>query len=51
MQLADGTPIIAQDGGRSQVSPGDVVNVSFDTSELHLFDAGGKSYHADRQDA
>ncbi len=51
MQLADGTPIIAQDGGRSQVSPGDVVNVSFDTSELHLFDADGKSYHADRQDA
>lgn len=51
MQLADGTPIIAQDGGRSQVSPGDVVNVSFDTSELHLFDTGGKSYHGDRQDA
>lgn len=45
--LADGTSITAQDGGRSQVAPGDEVHLAFDTSQLHLFDSSGKGHHAD----
>ena len=45
-QLLDGTAITAQDSGRSQVAPGDEVHLSFDISQLHLFDSDGKGYHA-----
>lgn len=40
-KLADGTQIIAQDDGKSKVKAGDSVGLSFDTSELHLFDGQG----------
>ena len=43
--LSDGTSITAQDSGRSQVKPGDAVNLTFDTSQLHLFDESGKAWH------
>ena len=45
-QLKDGTAITAQDGGRSQVAPGQELHLSFDTAQLHLFDASGKGHHA-----
>ena len=45
-QLLDGTAITAQDSGRSQVAPGDEVHLSFDISQLHLFDSDGNGYHA-----
>jgi multiple sugar transport system ATP-binding protein len=44
--LTDGTELIAQDDGRSEVAPGDNVNLSFDTSVIHLFDSTGKAHHA-----
>ena len=43
--LSDGTSITAQDSGRSQVKPGDTVNLLFDNSQLHLFDDSGKAWH------
>ncbi|KAA9007814.1 ABC transporter ATP-binding protein [Histidinibacterium aquaticum] len=46
-RLGDGTEVIALDGGRSQVAPGDTVALRFDTSQLHLFDSAGHAYHAD----
>ncbi len=46
LHLSDGAAITAQDGGRSQVKPGDTVRLEFDTSQLHLFDEAGKAYHA-----
>ena len=45
-QLEDGTAVTAQDGGRSLVAPGDQVHLSFDTSQLHLFDKQGRAYHS-----
>ena len=44
--LGDGTPVIAIDGGRSQVAPGDTVELAFNTTQLHLFDASGQAFHA-----
>ncbi len=41
VKLGDGTQVIAQDEGKSQVKAGDSVGLSFDTSELHLFDGRG----------
>ena len=46
VMLKDGTQITAQDGGRSQIKPGDEVALTFDTSQLHLFDASGNAYQA-----
>lgn len=46
VHLNDGTQVTAQDGGRSAVRPGDEVRLSFDTSQLHLFDGSGKAHHA-----
>ena len=46
-RLRDGTPLIALDGGRSRVVPGDTVAVRFDTSQLHLFDSAGRAFHAE----
>ncbi|MBO6718898.1 MAG: sn-glycerol-3-phosphate ABC transporter ATP-binding protein UgpC [Rhizobiaceae bacterium] len=44
--LKDGTEVIAQDSGRSEVSPGDDVDLDFDSSAVHLFDQSGQTYHA-----
>ena len=44
--LSDGTQITAQDGGRSEVKPGEDVALTFDTTQLHLFDENGRAYHA-----
>ncbi|MEX0406855.1 sn-glycerol-3-phosphate ABC transporter ATP-binding protein UgpC [Aquibium sp. LZ166] len=44
--LKDGTEVIAQDSGRSDVSPGDDVDLDFDPSAVHLFDQSGQAYHA-----
>ncbi len=46
LHLADGTQIIAEDIGRSEVKPGDRINLAFDSSQLHLFTADGKAHHA-----
>ena len=43
--LDDGTPITAQDGGRSQVQAGDTVPLAFDTGEAHLFGADSTVHH------
>ncbi|MFN5996660.1 MAG: ABC transporter ATP-binding protein [Paracoccaceae bacterium] len=42
-KLSNGTQVIAQDGGKSQVKAGDSISVSFDTAELHLFDGQGRA--------
>jgi multiple sugar transport system ATP-binding protein len=42
-RLADGTQVIAQDGGKSQVRAGDSIGLNFDTAELHLFDGQGRA--------
>jgi multiple sugar transport system ATP-binding protein len=44
--LRDGTELIAQDRGRSDVRPGDAVGLDFDATALHLFDEKGRVYHA-----
>jgi multiple sugar transport system ATP-binding protein len=44
--LSDGSTLIAQDQGRSDVRPGDSVELRFDPTALHLFDAGGRVFHA-----
>ncbi len=46
LHLADGTQIIAEDIGRSEVKPGERINLAFDSSQLHLFTADGKAHHA-----
>lgn len=45
-KLADGTQVIAQDGGKSQVKAGESIGLSFDTKELHLFDGQGRAVPA-----
>ncbi|WP_417689048.1 ABC transporter ATP-binding protein [Roseibium sp.] len=45
--LEDGTELIAQDSGRSGITPGDKVSLEFDASAVHLFDHFGQAYHAD----
>jgi multiple sugar transport system ATP-binding protein len=42
-RLADGTQVIAQDGGKSTARAGDSIGLAFDTSELHLFDGQGRA--------
>ena len=44
--LEDGTELTAQDGGRSDIRPGDRVRLGFDPTAVHLFDTDGKAYHA-----
>ncbi len=44
--LADGTQLIAEDVGRSEVKPGEKVGLIFDTAELHVFTAEGNAYHS-----
>jgi multiple sugar transport system ATP-binding protein len=45
--LADGTELIAQDSGRSEIAPGDQIRLGFDASAVHLFDRSGQAYRAD----
>ena len=45
-KLADGSQVIAQDGGKSQVKAGDRIGLAFDTAELHLFDGKGRAVPA-----
>jgi len=45
-KLKDGTELIAQDSGRSDVSPGDDINLEFDPAAMHLFSQSGQAYHA-----
>ena len=42
--LDDGSELIAQDIGRSDVRPGDRVRISIDPSAVHFFDAAGQAY-------
>ena len=42
--LQDGTELIAQDSGKSTVRPGSHIDLSFDPSEIHLFDDKGTAY-------
>ena len=42
-KLSDGVQVIAQDGGKSEVKAGDSIGLTFDTAELHLFDAQGRA--------
>ncbi len=46
VRLNDGTTLIAEDKGTSQVQPGDAVKLSLDGATAHLFDAAGLAYHA-----
>lgn len=47
VRLSDGAILTALDKGSSTVEPGDQVGLSFETSQLHLFDSNGLAYHAD----
>ncbi|MEQ9735853.1 MAG: TOBE domain-containing protein, partial [Algiphilus sp.] len=40
--LGNGSELIAQDSGRSQVRPGDDVGLSFDSGAVHFFDRSGQ---------
>ncbi len=42
-RIADGTQVIAQDVGKSEVRAGESIGLAFDTSALHLFDAEGRA--------
>jgi multiple sugar transport system ATP-binding protein len=46
VRLNDGSTLVAQDVGRSAISPGDEVGLAFDSTEAHLFDSEGRAYHA-----
>jgi multiple sugar transport system ATP-binding protein len=43
VRLADGTQVVAQDGGKSAVRVGDAVGLTFDSAEAHLFDGKGRA--------
>jgi multiple sugar transport system ATP-binding protein len=43
VRLGDGTQVTAQDSGRSMVRAGEIVNLAFDTTSLHLFDTQGQA--------
>ena len=43
VRLADGTQVVAQDGGKSTLGVGDNVSLAFDSAEAHLFDAEGRA--------
>lgn len=44
--LEDGSQLIAQDTGRSEIRPGDRIRLGLDASAVHLFDGDGRAYHA-----
>jgi multiple sugar transport system ATP-binding protein len=43
VRLADGSQVVAQDGGKSALRAGDTASLSFDTQALHLFDSQGRA--------
>ncbi|WP_244617268.1 ABC transporter ATP-binding protein [Pleomorphomonas diazotrophica] len=46
IRLMDGSTLVAEDTGISQVQPGDAVRLAVEGATAHLFDAGGLAYHA-----
>ena len=46
VRLMDGSTLVAEDKGISQVKPGDTVRLSVEGATAHLFDADGLAYHA-----
>ena len=44
--LPDGSLVVAEDGGKSLLAPGQAVAMNAARSETHLFDAKGVAYHA-----
>ncbi len=46
-RMGDGALLTAQDIGNSSLQPKDIVQLSFDMTQSHFFDASGKAYHAD----
>lgn len=45
--LADGSNVVAEDGGKSTLEAGGPVSLKVDGTATHLFDAAGLAYHAD----
>ena len=46
VRLADGSEVVAAQAGVSVLQAGDVVGVTLDGVQAHLFDAAGMAYHA-----
>lgn len=44
-KLGDGSELIVEDSGRSEVNAGDTVQIGIDPDALHLFDRDGRAYH------
>ncbi|MGH1331374.1 MAG: ABC transporter ATP-binding protein [Paracoccaceae bacterium] len=44
-KLGDGSDLIVEDSGRSEVAAGDIVQVGIDPDALHIFDGDGRAYH------
>ena len=47
VRLLDGTLVVAEDVGKSQLQTGAPVSLAADSDGTHLFDAAGVAYHAD----
>ena len=43
--LPDGSELVVEDTGRSQVAPGQVIQIGFDPDALHIFGADGRAWH------
>jgi multiple sugar transport system ATP-binding protein len=46
VELADGSPLVAEDAGISAVRAGDAVSLTINAAAAHLFDADGIGHHA-----
>jgi multiple sugar transport system ATP-binding protein len=46
VRLRDGTQVVAQDRGLSEVGPGDTVQLRFDGGALHFFGEDGRAWHS-----
>ncbi|RHW18922.1 sn-glycerol-3-phosphate ABC transporter ATP-binding protein UgpC [Sphingomonas gilva] len=46
VELADGSPLVAEDAGISQARAGDTVRLAINAAAAHLFDADGRGHHA-----
>jgi multiple sugar transport system ATP-binding protein len=46
VELADGSPLVAEDAGISSVRAGDAVSLKINAAAAHLFDADGAGHHA-----
>ena len=47
VRLSDGSLVVAEDGGKSQLRTGAAIRLNADREGTHLFDAEGAAYHAD----